>query len=303
MDRLPTELGVRIVEQAAYTFRFSDRRSVVNLAASSKSIYAVVAPILYHTMMVVNTAGAARIKAFMFDNKTRSLAVRVCSHVRVLYHSTGVPRSVDPSLLTSLVSSYALGDITRKAMKTASSQRWSPDIPCSLRHINVLSVDFAREIAELPRYARESITHACGFLPLSSKPLTEWVRLRDTPIAWMHQITDNMPALTHLGLVLINLNRSFQGNSAVLEFDMDVLCSAIGTALECNRLEQLALRIGGGYLDQRRHDIERLLQQITDPRFRVWHDERPMLSWNDWNVIMYDDVLAGRDIWTEARAV
>jgi len=303
MDRLPTELGVRIIEQAAYAFRFSDRQSVVNLAASTKLLYAIVAPILYHTIMVVNIAGAARIRAFMFDNDNRSLVVRVCSHVRVLYHSTRVPRSVDASMFTSLVRSYAFGDITRTAMEAASSQRGSPDVPCSLRHINVLSVNFAHEIALLPLYSRESITHACGLLPVTSRPLTEWVQLHNRPIAWMHKIIDNLPALTHLGLVFINLSRDYEGDSAVLDFDMDALLSAIGTALECNRLEQLALRIGGGYLDQRRHDIERMLQQITDPRFRVWHDERPTLSWDDWNVIMYDDVLAGRDIWTEARAV
>jgi len=79
MDIFPAELAMRIIEGAAFDFRFSviHRQSVVHLASTSHTVYAVVAPILYHTLLI-NSANEARIQSLMFDEQTQAAAVRMC---------------------------------------------------------------------------------------------------------------------------------------------------------------------------------------------------------------------------------
>jgi len=292
-DRLPVELGIRIVEHAAYTLRFSHRQSVVNLSATSKTIYAIVTPILSHTMIVTNE-NAHQIRSFMSNGG--SDAARICAHVRVLVHDVGIGRKLEPVLLVSLECAHALGDVIKQAASN------SIDDPCLLRQINVLSVDFAEDVTRLPENARRTITHASGFLPLFDQA-SEWRRLHQTPEVWMRQITDKLSALTHLGLVLVDARRAEEEDSTIRAFNLHSLSAAIEVALTYPQLQQVALRICGRYIDEPQQEIENMLQRIIDSRFRVWRDERPLYSWDDWNDLMHEDVIAGRDIWTEARAV
>ena len=88
---------------AATELRFTDRQSVVNLALSSESVYNIVAPILYHTIIITNKTRDL-IAAFTRDESTREAAKRVCSHVHMLLDDDSEETSINPDLLLNVVS-------------------------------------------------------------------------------------------------------------------------------------------------------------------------------------------------------
>ena len=95
LDKLPTELALRVLETAATELRFIRRQSVVNLALTSSPVYKPVAPILYHTI-IVTVKTRTLIAAFTYES-TREAAKRICSHARVLHDDAGSETSINPS--------------------------------------------------------------------------------------------------------------------------------------------------------------------------------------------------------------
>ena len=304
LDLLPAELAIRVIEHAALDFRFSVayRQSVVHLASASRTVYDIVAPILYHTL-IVNRACGSRLQSFMFNHDTRTAALRMCSFVRVLVHNIGIPRGIEVTLFTGLECIYALGECIQDMLESVEPSQHN-----SLHYINVLSIDFADDVSKLPAHSRARITHTCGFLPLffsSPSYLAEWSRMQTTPAAWALEILDSLPELTHLGLVLVNVRLPHEEDNTVEAFNMDSLRAVVQTALgyQNEKLHRVALRVGGRYIKQRQGEIEEMVRQVGSSRFSLWWDERSMKSWHQWNECTNADVAAGRDIWTMAQAM
>jgi len=305
LDRLPAELAIRIIEQAALDFRFSadHRQSLVHLASTSHAIYAIVAPILYHTL-IVTRHNCSKIQSLMFDEDSHAAAARFSSYVRVLIHNTGMTFKINPALFNSLESVSTLGEFVRAIYEHVDPSRQSSQ----LRHLTISSIAFAHDVANLPGHARAHVTHVCGFLPLipqSYSPHSEWERMHGTPAAWACEILDALPELTHLGLVLVNVGKQNAVDSTPKRFKLDALLVVVQAALEYHggKLKRVGLRIAGQYLELRRGDIEEMIRQIKDPRFIVWWDERPMTIWEEWNDHGNEDVMSGRGMWTEGRNV
>ena len=297
LDRIPVELAIRIAQHAAFHFRFSTthRRSAVHLAMTSHTIYDIVAPIIYHTL-IINRRNDVRIRSFMFseDGQVAAAAARMCSYVRVL-HYPGLIGKINTRLLTSLERVYGMGDVIEEIFERVDTSQ-----PCSLRHITVISAFFAQEVLKLPIYIRSHVTHACGFLPLFLDHHFE--RMQKIPAEWTREILDALPKVTHLGLILVNVRPPDQVSPIVNLFDMDALRIVVQTALghRDDRLQRVALHVAGRYIERRRSTIEEMVQQINNSRFGVWWDARELFSWDQWNGYETEDLIQGHDIWTEA---
>ena len=302
LDRMPSELAIRIVEHAAYSFRFSDRQSVVRLAATSRSIYAVATPILYHTL-IVGDPQAVRILLFVSDQDTSASARGVFSFVRVLVWSVGNSRYIDPELFISLEAVHALGSQIVDMSQRASTMR-SQMSDFRLQRIHTLSIAFSSEIPQFNARVRYGLTHLSGSLPLIYGN-HEWRHLHQEPATWMRGILDYLPMLTHLGLELLNIGLPQEHSSMVEMFDLNALETVLLTALAYakEKLALVALRVTNRYIGQRVEDLNTLFTNVRDPRLRVWWDERLIPSWDHWNEWTNQDVAAGRDIWTEAESV
>jgi len=298
LDRLPLELATRIVQQATFDFRFSAayRQSVVNLASTSHAVYTIVAPILYHTL-IVNQTNNSRIIRFMAREDTRTAAARMCSHVRIL-HFPALMYEFDTSLITSLERVYSSGDFIRDVFAQIDITRH-----CELRHVTFLTPDFVEDLMKLAAHTREHVTHVCGDIP--SPDGYDRTGMCAKPVAWTHQILDALPNVTHLGLVHLAVQRPNDTTSTIDEFDMEALRTVLQTALsyEHRRLRRVALRVGSLYIIRRRGDIEKIVQDINDARLSVWWDERSMSTWDDWKDYECEDAMQERDIWTEARGL
>ena len=289
LDFLPAELVIRVIEQAALDLRFSatHRQSVVHLASTSHTVYSIVAPILYHTLLI-NGANKARLQSYMFDEHTQAPAARMCSYVRVLYFAGPRFKFRIRSILglfVSLERIYSRGRTIRALCRQVNTSQ--------LRHITVVSASFSYDLLKLDFSDRAHVTHACGFLP---------ARMQDTPVVWAHEILNALPGMTQLGLVLVNVE-SPERSELVHLFKVDFLRIVIQTALksDAHSLQKVALHVGGRYIERRRGEIEKMVRQINDARVRVWWDERRMYTWDQWHTYEEEDLMEGRDIWTEAR--
>jgi len=294
-DRLPVELAIRVIKHAAFDFRFTDRRSVVHLASTSHAIYDIVAPIMYHTM-IIPSRNRGRVRSFMFDGRNRAAAVRVCSHVRVLYCPSTEEYGINPTLLTSLECIIAVCTLIHDIFERIDMSQHS-----LLRQITVFSPDFAKDVTKLPARARSRITRVCGFLCVHGG--IEWNQIQDSPVVWICRILDALPNVTHFGLVLVNLRVSFHAIPLVDSFKVEALQNVVQTALRYRdrRLQRVVLRVCSPFIERRRGEIEKTLQEIKDPRFSVWWDDRAMSSWDGWKYYEREDVKDGRDIWTAAK--
>jgi len=299
LDRLPVELVVHVLQHAAFEFRFSatNRQCVVHLATTSHAIYAIIAPILYHTL-IVDSTNHIRVQSLMTKKKNQAAAARMGSHVRVL-HFPALQYRFKMAYLTSLERISGSSSLINKIL---AARRFN-DHNCSLRHLTFFSDDFAWNLTTLASHTVACLTHVCGFLPLRYGP--EWVRMQSTPTVWTHEFLDALPSVTHLGLVLIINRPLVHARSTVDEFDLEALLTVVQTALgyrDC-KLQRVALRVGSRYIRWRRRDIQNLVQAIDDSRFSVWWDERPMSAWDHWEDYECEDAMEGRDIWTEARSL
>ena len=264
LDCLPAELVIRVIEQAALDLRFSatHRQSVLHLASTSHTVYSIVAPILYHTLLI-NRANKSRVRSFIFDEHPQAAAARMCSYVRVLYFaSPWFKFRIRFRLFNSLERVYARGRFIQAVLRDANTSH--------LRHITVVSASFSYDAPKLGFYSHFYVTHACGFLP---------ARMQDTPVVWAHEILNALPGMTHLGLVLVNVDPP-ERFDLVSMFKVDFLRIVIQAALKSDghSLQQVVLRVGGRYLERRRRDIEEMLRQINDVRVRVWWEERQMYA-------------------------
>jgi len=297
LDRLPTELALRVLEIAATELRFTNRQSVVNLALTSDSVYNIVAPILYHTIIITNKTREL-IAAFTRDESTREAAKRVCSHVRVLLDDDNEAASVNPELLLNVVSVSVVAELARAI---AEAQCQAPTTSPSLRKLTISSTDLRTSISSIPQCSRELITHVTGFLPVfpNDEDWPMFFSVSDEPAhgpeRWTRSIIDNLPALTHFGFVL--------GSVSYKKFDFQALGKALKTVLSYPRLKKVVLKVCGMYIERFREEIEAVLNRIYDSRLGVVWEERPLTRWKEYDVWSREDFVAGRCIWTQAVPV
>jgi len=300
LDQLPTELAVQILQTAATELRFTNRQSVVNLALASNSVYSVVAPILYHTL-IVTAKTRDIIAAFTRDEATQAAAKRVCSHVRILLDETDSERSLNPNLLLKVVNIIAAAHFVRDVAEAQYQMTAMPTIGPPLREITISSVDLRESINFIPQHSLQLITHVIGFLPIF-RHNEDWEMFFSTsdlpahgPERWTRSIIDVLPALTHFGFILAAMSYT--------TFNFEGLRKALETVVSYPRLKKVVLKVCGRYVEQHREEIEAVLDQIPDPRLNIVWEERPFMSWKEYDERRREDVVVGRSIWTQAVPV
>jgi len=295
LDILPTELAIAVIRLAAHSWRFTDRRTVVNLATTSSFSYQIVAPILYHTVILSNSTVQPFI-GFTTDVKTAERARRVCAHVRVLHNFTSHPvSSSSPIVFEALEEVCATGNVIQHLAEAHS--------PCPFRRITLRSSGFRIASSTwLPLHARSGITHICGYLPIfRSDP--SWAAFSSDSRQWIRDVVDPLPGLTHLGLVLINVGPPDEVQQTVQEFSLAALAEALKEALNHPKLECVALRVCGVFVQQRWEEIVTTLAAISDARVMVWRDSRLLPTWEHYEFWMIENVEESRDLWTEAQSL
>lgn len=290
IHQLPTELSVYIIQTAAHQYRFSDRQSVVNLAMSSRAIYDIVCPILYHTLIVTDR-NAGQLGSLASNIETHPLAKRLFLHVHSYYNFSQKGQPVDISLLVNVetVEWYlaALEPFTK------------------LKSVHLRQLNFKDAVS---RFARSgglrAVTHTAGTLPIIVNDST-WNDFFADPAAWMQSLLDSLPALTHLGLLHEFPWRGYNDNSqSYLLFDCGAIGTAVRTALrDYPRLRCIVIRTGKLFAAARRTELEKVLRDLHDPRVKVWFDERPVSNHKDFFMLRALDVEEGRSLWTEAHSL
>jgi len=157
LHRLPTELSVRIIETAAYLCRFSDRQSVVNLAMSCRTVYDIVCPVLHHTLILTDR-NAYRLVSLASDEKTRSLAERILSHVRCFHNHSTTDCPFDPRLLVNI-----------ESVETCSWPFINSLVHTHLKTVYSVNLNFLEAASHLAPEAIRVVTHITGHLPMFRK--------------------------------------------------------------------------------------------------------------------------------------
>jgi len=340
---LPMEIVLDIMQRAAMEFRFASRASVVRLAMVSSATYSTVAPILYHTLIVTSKNQEAlrrftlgehtRVAAervcsyvrllvhdFNIDSNLNFALFRDLETIQALGSVIGgIARASEATQSEQFgsanVTPVAGGLIGRFMARVRPSSKSHPGVrgrtalmsyagePVLLRCIHVWSAEFAGTLLAFPVGMRDTVLKACGYFPFFWAGHSEWQKFTSDAAGWVSSILDNLPALTHLGLILINPRPAHTEDTAVSMFDIEALVISLRTALGYSRVEMVALRVTENYIEHRGAEIENAVQQIHDPRFRLWMDRRPATSWEMWNELSNEDAMNGRDMWTEARAL
>ena len=288
LDTLPTELVVYIIEIVAHECRFSDRQSVVNLAMCNHTIYDIVAPILYHTLLVGQN-NVDLLSAFVSNAETRPNAERMLSHVRSFHNRCPNQTPFNPRLLINVE------HVT--AWSSSLLRSWTPP---KLRSVHLLDTNFLSTLRGLTPDVLRTITHVCGQLPASS-PNSSWDTFFMDPAGWTRSLLERLPAVTHLGM-MHELPSTRDYARSTPRFDCAAVGTVVRTALQtCPNLQCIAIRTCGIFSATRRMDLEMVLCDVHDSRVKVWFDMRPMENWDDYRAMGFLDVKEGRNIWTEAR--
>jgi len=283
---LPTELALYIVKTAAHEYRFLDRQCVVNLAMCNHTVYNIVAPILYHTLLVSQN-NVDLLSVFASSAETRALAQRMLSHVRSIHNRSSNQIPFNPRLLVNFE------HVTASSSSFLSS--WTPP---KLRSVHLLNANFSSTLRGLTPDVLRTITHVCGHLPARN---SSWTTFFTDPAGWTRSLLERLPAVTHLGLTHY-LPRARHYDASVALFDCTVIETVVRAALEASsRIQCIAIRTCGLLSATRRMDLEVVLRDLHDLRIRAWFDMRPMKNWDDYRALGFSDVKEGRNIWTEAR--
>jgi len=290
LHQLPAELSVYIIQTAAFQYRFSDRQSVVNIAMCNHTVYDIVAPILYHTL-VVSHNNVKQLSSLASSRETRALAQRMLSHVRFFLNRSPKQHPLETHLLAN---------VEHIATSSSTSLRyWAAP---TLRSVHLLNLSFVPELLRITPSALRTITHVCGHLPMFESS-DEWKTFFRDAAGWTRSLLERLPAVTHLGLTR-DLPRAFDFHfkDSISRFDCTAIETVVRTALQTHpRLKCIAIRISGAFLETRRMDLEMALRNVYDPRLRVWFDNRPVEDWDAHRAQSFLDIEEGRNIWTEAR--
>ena len=293
-DDLPVEIVLAILQQATNDFLAEDRMSVVHIAQTSKEVYDLVAPQLFHTLVVLSPPENTRATEPTDTNGINEAARRVCGFVRCLVVGT-MSHKLEPSLLPNVTRIHAPLRLIKDLIN-----------PTALRYAQLWwTSSFLQGTQELPKPVQQSLTHICGFLPdVSSSSL--YTDYADDPAAWVTDLIKCLPALTHLALDVLRIidPGDYSDDEGLTEFDVAHFETALRAALawDDQRLEFVSFRIAGDYV-KRWPEFEELVRRIASDRLLVWCDRRPMNSWDQENACVAQDAKALRTIWNEARVL
>jgi len=339
---LPVEVILEIMQHTATRFRFTSRPSVVQLAMVSSAAYSTVAPILYHTLIVTSKNQEA-LRMFTLNKHTRAAAERVCSYVRLLVHDDNYDANINFRLFGNLETVYGPGLAIRSIPNGSDMAQAQPALSeptstplvvrslfkrlisrvrpsakrpleecnvtalapytgqsISLRCIHVWSSEFASTLSWCGEGMRSTVFKASGYLTYVWSQ-NELQRFTSDAAEWV-SVLKSLPLLTHLGLILASPNPNLEDQS-VTTLSIDALVLALRTALGYSRIEMVSLWITGNYIRHRGVEIESVVQKIQDARCRLWMDNRPATSWDMWHALSNQDVLNGRNLWTESRVL
>ena len=311
LEKLPTELLILVVEHAVELFLVEDRETLIHLAQTSKHIYAVIAPLIYHSISFCESGKGYQNFIESYVSAGPSLAERVFQHTKELHAIIDRPgylpcillKNVETMNVSSKVA-YAITMINNAIAKQRAAQsRQSAIPPPPLRRLSIWNRDHSW-IPKLSERARHALTHFHAFTPDSSDPRFEVV-----PRQWILDSLELLPNLTHLGFELYaEIYDSALRKVAV--YDSKPLKQSLLAALEYRRadgsqLQVVAVRIAGQFSFVWPKLLE-MMQQVENEdrtgRLRVWHDIR-LANGESWRNMLVKDGYAKRSVWTEARAV
>ena len=281
-DRLPLELIKSIIEYAVTQLLHSNRSSLVQLAQTSKGVYKILAPLLYHTIDA--SSHAAAFNRFLTNPRFRSLAQRILRHTRVLH----IPRSeriheYEAELLQG-VEELTTGTVSviLTLGRWWNSHRKVRGGTLNLRRLTVVLAGF-EEFRLLPASSTQWLTHVCAFGPV----IDVGYHFASDPATWMRDILLLLPRLTHLGF-------NFWTRHRVTAIDLGPFSKAVRAALTFDRLEVIAIRVTDSY-----HSMTflKMLLDLEDNRLRLWRD---MGLGRHWMTAVCKGLRAEKTIWTEA---
>lgn len=288
--QLPTELTAYIIRTAVHEYRFSDRQSVVSLASSSRVVYEIVGPILYHTIIVTDS-NVDQLESLASNSRTHQLAKRIFSHVRSFHNFSTKGYPIDARLLVNIES-------------IESHELMPLFLLTKLKSVHIPILDIGPEVPGQigPAGVFAAVTHVIGTLPMFSY-VDYWDSFFGDPASWMRSLLEYLPAVTHLGLEYDYPWRD-EGAGVIARFDCVAVGTAVRTALsDCPNIQCLVIRTCGLLAETRQTDFEVALRDVGDSRVKIWVDMRRMADWHDYRALRILDVKEGRTIWTEARSL
>ncbi|KAH7106014.1 hypothetical protein BKA62DRAFT_826408 [Auriculariales sp. MPI-PUGE-AT-0066] len=284
LEQLPTELFFEILQCAAWMFLANDRGTVVALAQTSKTVHDLIAPTLYHTMIITHE-NRRNIEQLTTSPELQASAERVCRLVRFLVIVTS-PNSVDLKWFTGVHNFSGPSQMITSLPVTALA---------TLKKASLWYKTYVNAVKSLPQKVKETLTHVSGYAWGASD-------LGHDPDGWCTQIIDTLPALTHIAFEFVDSTDQDVDEFSAENLFMGDLERVLLTALSYPRISCIAIRIAGAFLP-RSTDVQQLVLRLKEPRLRVWIDERPFPLWSDADLASVHDAHHGRVVWTEAQPI
>ena len=278
-DTLPIELALHILLQCTAILVVSDRPRATQIALVSRATFTTVAPVLYHTLVLT--------RKNILDSNEEAFPVetfdRLLPHVRHL-------AAFGPCFNDDRMD--WLGDLLK---------RWQPP-PCASLFLDVpwyptnaffrakpdahvtgiritynsLNGSLSQEHGPKQGYQQPLAPDVCHRLT----HVVGWIPTVDDLKGWAHSIVSSLPALTHLGLQVVEL-RSQQFNRtqfhAVRSGLADLIREFLNVAEASSpKIECICLRFAGLVIeDESDRDILRgIADTVRDERLKIWLDQR-----------------------------
>ena len=298
-QNIPVELACAIVEHAARMFIADQRSWVVQLSFVSRFVAQSLRPILHYSVIV-----DSRNTNFFIRGEARHI---VLSFARKLTIRHAVSHDVTQAILA--VWKPHVGSFLNVPWNHI--QQYMRDCPDarSLRGIEIRYEWLARAITgrlAAPPVALAQLTRVIAYVPTYWRvgDGTETLSARD----WARAVADNLPALRHLGLDLLETatewpfsgvaSRGPQSESYLVTL-RDVLLAL----LEFNPHLSITVRVAGEYLKRRSMIDEIIVASMPKNLVNLYYDPRSVDSWDDVEKIQADDAWHLRDCFTDLSKI
>ncbi|KAH7106038.1 hypothetical protein BKA62DRAFT_826428 [Auriculariales sp. MPI-PUGE-AT-0066] len=283
---LPTELVVKIVQQAAWKFVADDRSTVIHLAQTSKMVYQLVAPVLYHTA-VITSRNIVTLYELITSPETAHLAERVGPLVSVLVFMFA--EQEDEANRHDVV----LGCFTNVTSFDGAPYFLDYLIYAGNSSISKLSIyychSFAGGISDIPEVIQRNLTRLVGIISRAEDCV-------DIP-----HMLHMLPALSHIGFDLLEVDED-GGMAVVQSFNTSAFEQILVALHEFKQLRCITIRVAGSFC-HRWAEMQQVVHRLKDSRVQMQQDSRERLTWEEENQISISDALHGRTMWTEAVAL
>lgn len=297
---IPVELACAIVEHAARIFIADQRSWVVQLSFVSRFVAQSLRPILHYSVIV-----DSRNTNFFIRGEVRHI---VLSFARKLTIRPAVSHDATQAILAAWkphVGSFL-------SVPWNHIQRYMRDCPDarSLRGIEIRYEWLARALTgrfAAPPVALAQLTHVIAYVPTYWRigDSSETLNARD----WARTVADNLPALRHLGLDLLETATEWPSSEGVAspepqsEAYLVTLRDVLLALLEFNPHLSITVRVAGEYLKRQSMIDEIVVASMPEGLVTFYYDPRPVNSWEDVEKIQADDAWHLRDCFTDLSKV